>query len=136
MKPYIYKTTVTIGDTNCFQNVYFLNYLKITGFVRELWVKDCVQNFDTHLASGLMLINSSASCDFIKDFFVFQPIRCEMSVQKLKHASGELVFRFFHDVTNELHAEARHKIVFADRSHKICAMPEDFRNAAEDIEEL
>jgi enediyne biosynthesis thioesterase len=135
MKSYTYKSVVTIGDTNCLGNVYFLNHLKLSGMVRELWLGSAVQNVGEHLAGGLLLVTHSVSCDFMKDFFVFDPIRCEMIVRNVKRASAELVFRFYHDQTNELHAVARHTIVFADRAHKICPMPDDFRRAARQIEE-
>ncbi len=134
MNSYTYKSVVTIGDTNCLGNVYFLNFLKLSGTMRELWLGSAVQNVGQHLAGGLVLITHSISCDFIKDFFVFDPIRCEMNVRNIKRASAELWFRFYHDQTGELHAEARHTIVFADRSHKICPIPEDFRHAAQQIE--
>jgi len=134
MNSFIYKSVVTIGDTNCLGNVYFLNFLKLSGTMRELWLGSAVRNVGQHLAGGLVLITHSVSCDFMKDFFVFDPIRCEMNVRNLKRASAELVFRFYHDHTGALHAEARHTIVFADRSHKICPIPEDFRQAALQIE--
>jgi len=133
MSKFIHKSVVTIGDTNCFGNVYFLNCLKLSGAVRELWVGSCVKNAAGHLAGGLLLATRNVSCDFIKDYFLFDPIRCEMNVRTIKHASAELEFRFYHDQTNELHAQARHTIVFADRSHKICPILEDFRRAALEI---
>ncbi len=43
-KTYEYRTTVTIGDTNLLQNMYFTNVFKLQGIFRELWVRDCVEN--------------------------------------------------------------------------------------------
>lgn len=133
-RPYIYKTTVTFGDTDFFKSVYFLNYLKIAGVVRELWVRDCVPNFGRHLEMGLLLITRNASCDFIKPLFVFDVIRCEMTVERLRITSAELVFQFYHDTTDELHAVGRHKIVLADQTQKLCPMPKDFHDAASRIQ--
>lgn len=133
-KPYVYKTTITFGDTDCFRSVYFLNYLKIAGVVRELWVRDCVPNFGQHLEKGLLLITRNVSCDFIKPLFVFDVIRCEMTVERLRITSAELVFHFYKDSTNELHAVGRHKIVLADDSQKLCPMPKDFHEAAKNIQ--
>jgi acyl-CoA thioesterase FadM len=132
--PYLYKTTITFGDTDCFRSVYFLNYLKIAGVVRELWVRDCVPNFGQHLEKGLLLITRNVSCDFIKPLFVFDVIRCEMTVERLRITSAELVFHFYKDSTNELHAMGRHKIVLADQNQKLCPMPKDFHEAAKNIQ--
>ena len=133
-RPYVYKTTITFGDTDYFRSVYFLNYLKIAGVVRELWVRDSVPNFDQHLEQGLLLITRNVSCDFIKPLFVFDVIRCEMTVERLRITSAELVFHFYKDSTNELHAMGRHKIVLADRTQKLCPMPKDFFEAAKRIQ--
>ncbi len=132
-RPYVYKTTITFGDTDLFRSVYFLNYLKIAGVVRELWVRDCVPNFDRHLEDGLLLITRNVSCDFIKPLFVFDVIRCEMTVERLRITSAELVFHFYKDNTDELHAMGRHKIVLADHTQKLCPMPKDFHEAAKNI---
>ena len=67
-KSFEYRTTVTIGDTNLFQNMYFANYFKVQGRVRELWVHECVPNAVKHLSEGLILITKSAHCDYKKDF--------------------------------------------------------------------
>src|SRR2546423_9644932 len=78
-RPYVYKTTITFGDTDLFRSVYFLNYLKIAGIVRDLWFRDCVPNFGQHLDNGLLLITRNVSCDYIKPLFVFDLIRCELT---------------------------------------------------------
>lgn len=132
-RPYVYKTTITFGDTDLFRSVYFLNYLKIAGTVRELWVRDCVPNFNQHFDNGLLLITRNVSCDYIKPLFVFDTIRCEMTVERLRITSAELVFSFFKDGTDDLHAIGRHKIVLADRSQKLCPMPKDIFEAAKQI---
>ena len=136
MASYQYKCVATIGETNCFQNVYFTNHFRISGITRELWVRDCVPGFARYLESGLRVITANASCQFVKDFYAFDPIRVDMVVRHLGRASMEPVFRFYHDATNKLHAEARHKLVFADKNHTICRIPDDFRNAAKMIEEV
>jgi len=133
-RPYVYKTTITFGDTDLFRSVYFLNYLKIAGIVRELWVRDCVPNFNHHLDNGLLLITRNVSCDYIKPLFVFDMIRCEMTVERLRITSAELVFSFYKEGSDDLHAVGRHKIVLADRNQKLCPMPKDIFEAAKLIQ--
>jgi acyl-CoA thioesterase FadM len=85
----------------------------------------------SHLVSGLGLMTARAACDYKKCFLLFDPVRIEMSFQQLRKASVGINFRFFHDMTNDLHATAEHKIVFVDRASRICAVPDDFRRAIE-----
>ena len=118
MGAFVHRSLFTLGDTNSFGNVYFASYFTLTGIVRELWCAARVANLQNHLASGLKLITSKASCEYTKDFFAFDPVRCEMTVPNLRHASADLLFRFFHEATEEKHAEATQTIVFADANHR------------------
>ena len=59
-KVYEYRTTVTIGDTNLLQNMYFHNFFKLQGIARELWVKDCVKDGISDLHKGMVLITREA----------------------------------------------------------------------------
>ena len=48
-KIYEYRTTVTIGDTNLLQHMYFVQFFTLQGITRDLWVKECVQGgLDSH----------------------------------------------------------------------------------------
>ncbi|CAK0744744.1 hypothetical protein CCP4SC76_1550018 [Gammaproteobacteria bacterium] len=58
-----------------------------------------------------------------------------MVSQNVQYSSTNFIFRFYHDNTSELHALARHRIVFADQNQQICRMPVDFQDAAREIEE-
>ena len=77
-RTYIYKSCVTIGDTNIFQNMYFINHFVIAGKVRELWVRDCVKKFDESLNGDLILGTRRATCEYFYDFFLYDKITVEM----------------------------------------------------------
>jgi len=128
-KDYEFRTTVTIGDTNLLQNMYFLNFFKLQGIVREMWVKEKVQNGIESLMNGCILITKSAQCDFIKDFYLYDKILIKMQVRNIRQASAELVFKFYNEATMELHAQGTNHIVFADQNHKISRIPENFKQA-------
>lgn len=129
-KKFIYHTIVTIGDTNILQNMYFANFFKIQGIVRELWVKEAVEGAMESMNDGIILITRSASCKYYKDFYLYDNIRVEMRVKNLGKASGELVFYFYNSENGELHAEGHQQIVFAGPDHKICRIPNNFLEAA------
>jgi acyl-CoA thioesterase FadM len=127
---YEYKTTVTIGDTNAMQNMYFLNFFKLQGIIRELWVKDCVTDGFNDLANGMLLITKDAQCDFIKDFFLYDEIKVVCYFSQINRTNVGLVFEYYSN-TGELHAKGSQTIVFADHTHKIIKIPDNWRSATE-----
>lgn len=131
MKPtFDQRMEVTFGQSNATGNVYFLEYLRLQGIARELWVKHCVANAKTHLASGLLLSTKSVHCDFKKPFFTFDTILVRMHVEELQRVSALLVFEYLDADTGALHATGWQIIVFKNASRRTCRMPEDFREAA------
>ncbi|HFD32237.1 MAG TPA: acyl-CoA thioesterase [Gammaproteobacteria bacterium] len=128
-KIFEYKSTVTIGDTNALQNMYFLNFFKLQGIVRELWVKKHVKNGFQDLASGMVLITKDARCNFIKDFFLFDEMIVKLNFTKIGKTNTRLNFEFFHAKTKELHARGSQTIVFADHQHKVIKIPDNWELA-------
>lgn len=125
-----HHTTITLGDTDHTQAVYFTHFFKLQGIVRELWVLQAVSHAERHLREGLVLLTRSASCDYHRRLKLFDPLLCRMQIRNLGQASAELVFRFYHATTGELHAEGVQRVAFAGADGRICRMPEDFRRAA------
>lgn len=129
-KIYTYLTTVTIGDTNIFQNMYFSNYFVIAGKVRELWVCDCVKKFDESLRGDLLLGTRRATCEYFHDFFLYDKIIVKAQVTWVKSASLEIIFKFYRNENQEIHAEMRQIIIFLNRCHHLVRMPDNFKKAA------
>jgi len=128
-KIYEYRTTVTIGDTNLLQHMYFVHFFTLQGITRDLWVKECVPGGLDAIRDGLVLITKNAMCEYKKDFFLYDRVLVQMQIRNIRGASVELVFRFLKEDTMELHAEGTNEIVFANSSHRICRIPPNFRNA-------
>jgi len=128
-KSYEYRTTVTIGDTNLLQHMYFVHFFTLQGITRDLWVQECVPGGLESIRDGLVLITKNAMCEYKKDFYLYDRVLVQMQIQNLRGASTELVFRFYNEATMELHAEGTNEIVFANSSHRICRIPPNFRNA-------
>jgi acyl-CoA thioesterase FadM len=68
-KTYEYRTTVTIGDTNLLQHMYFVHFFTLQGITRDLWVKEVVDGGLDSIKNGLVLITKNAQCEYKKDFF-------------------------------------------------------------------
>lgn len=126
---YKYCTTVTLGDTNVMQNMYFGNTFKLTGIVRELWIRDCVEDYSATLSSGTLLFTKEASCEFKKSFYLFDDIEIHLQFCNIRGASADLVFSFYKKGTSYLHALARQTVVFADQNQKITRIPANFLNS-------
>lgn len=130
-----HEFTITLGDTDALHGVYFTHFFRLQGVVRELWVLNAVANSRGHLRDGIVIVTRSASCDYHRNLRLFDRVICKMQVRQLRLASAELVFRFFHADTGELHAEGRQLVAFMDRTGRLRRMPEDFREAAERYQE-
>lgn len=130
-KTFEYKTTVTIGDTNALQNMYFLNFFKLQGIVRELWVKKHVKNSLKDMQNGLVLITKDARCNFHKDFYLYDDITVTLNFTKIGRTNTRLSFEYYNSKTKELHANGSQTIVFANSQHKLTKIPDHWENAIE-----
>lgn len=127
---YVHEAVATVGDTDCFQNMNFLNHLRISAATRELWIREHLPDWRRFLNGELILITASVTCHYSRQFRLFDPIRCELSVRKLGRATAELIFRFRHAQTLAVHASAWHRVTFMDPKGHIRPMPQDFHTLA------
>jgi acyl-CoA thioesterase FadM len=128
-KIFEYKTTVTIGDTNALQNMYYLNFFKLQGIVREIFVKKHVKNSLKDMQNGLILITKDARCNFHKDFYLFDDITVKLNYSKVGKTNTRLNFEYYNTKTKELHANGSQTIVFANHQHKVVKIPDNWREA-------
>jgi acyl-CoA thioesterase FadM len=126
---YEYQMMVTFGDTNAMQNLYFAEYFKIQGTVRERWVYDCIPGALDNIQNGMILSTKSAHCDFMKNFYPFETLLCRMHTEELRKVRVKLVFEFFNKATMDLHAIGWQTIVFKDQNRKTIKMPQNFWDA-------
>jgi acyl-CoA thioesterase FadM len=131
-KIYEYRMTVTIGDTNLLQHMYFAQFFTLQGITRDLWLKEAVQGGVDSIKNGLALITKNAQCEYKKDFYLYDKVLVCMQIRNMRGASVELVFKFYNEDTMELHAEGTNEIVFANSNARICRIPENFRNAGKE----
>lgn len=125
-----HHATITLGDTDHTESVYFTHFFKLQGIVRELWMLHAVAHCERHLRDGLAIVTRSASCEYHRRLKRFDPVVCRMHIRNLRQASADLVFRFYHGATGELHAEGLQRVAFARPDGRFRRMPDDFRRAA------
>ena len=82
-KIYEYRTTVTIGDTNLLQHMYFVQFFTLQGVTRDLWVKEVVSGGLESIRNGLVLITRSAQCEYKKDFFLYDKVLIRMQIRNI-----------------------------------------------------
>lgn len=126
MPTFNYEYIITMGDTNAMGNVYFANYFKLQGHVREVWLKNCVSNYAEHIKSDLVLSTKSAHCDFKIPLFIYDEILVKLYFSDLQRASVKLNFDFYLKGKSELYASGWQVVVFKNKDWKICRMPLDF----------
>jgi len=129
MKTYDYESTVTMGDTNAMGNLYFLNYFKLQGHVRELWLKHNVENYTKHIEQDLLLSTKSAHCDYKIPFFLYDELVIKLYFSELQRVSVKLNFDFYHKEKTPVCAWGWQLVVFKDKNRKTCRMPSDFTEA-------
>ncbi|MBS0359031.1 MAG: thioesterase family protein [Proteobacteria bacterium] len=131
MKTFDYDYTVTMGDTNAMGNMYYLNYFRLAGHVRELFVKTCVANCNQHLQNNLVLSTKNAHCDFKIPFFLYDDLVVKVYFTCLQRVSVKIHFDFVMKDQEKLCASAWQTIVFKNASRKTCRMHDDFKKAFE-----
>ncbi|CAK0764297.1 putative Acyl-CoA thioesterase [Azospirillaceae bacterium] len=129
MFTYDYSWTVTLGSTSAMENLYFAEYFRIQGIVREMWAVEHIDGLATILRGGLIMSTKEANCRYIKPFFLYDKAVCKMSFRKLRRVSVDVVFEFYNAELPDLYACGFQTLVFKDSNRKTCRMPEEFRPA-------
>lgn len=128
--PFEHRHTITIGDTNIYQNAYFLTLVGIQGTVRELFVRNAVEDAMQTLQDGLKLLTKSVSCTYDKEFLVFETVLVKLTFRDIRRATCRLVFRYYEASTGELRATGEQRIAFVGKDGRPCRIPDNFMQAA------
>jgi acyl-CoA thioesterase FadM len=124
MAAYKYKTVVTMGEVNIFQNMYFANYFKLQGVCRELFVAECINDINKIFSTTqISILTRKANMSFIKDFTLFDKIVVEMDITHIGKHEAELRFKFFEQGCSELRAEGIQVIEFIGLNDEPCEIP-------------
>lgn len=95
MKSYTVTHIVTLEETNIVGNVYFANYFKWQGIVRESFLRDHARSILLEFKSGLSMVTTDSKCQFFSESFAFDEIRIKMRLTQLRPKRGRMQFDYF-----------------------------------------
>jgi len=130
---YDYRKVLTAGQTNAMATLGFAEHFRVQATVRALWVSDCVSGGGQCLAEGLDISTKVAHCEFRKPYFALETLLCRMHIEDLQRVSARLIFEYYDEGGNNLHAIGWQQVVFKDAARKTCRMPLEFAIAARAI---
>lgn len=78
MRAYEYRHIVGFEDTNLVGNVYYANYVRWQGRVREMFLRDHAPEVLTALGQGLSLVTTRVACEYYAELFAFDEVIIRM----------------------------------------------------------
>ncbi len=134
-KTFFYDFVTYLKDSNAYGNNYFARYFEWQGVGRECWFYNCVAQ-DFLFPIGVF-ITKSAHCEYKKQTFPFQNIRCLINVRDLKNASFYLDFTFCHSEDEKnIFAQGYQHLVFGNKNNKPTKLPENILEIIREYELL
>jgi len=129
-KMFVFERTVYLTDTNAEGNTYFTKYFEWQGMAREEFVRANVPGLTAILQSGVRIITVEAYLHFIHETVLFDEVLINVNTNNIKKTSLDLIFTYTNKKTNQLIAEGRQKLAFADSIGKLIPIPEEIREKA------
>jgi enediyne biosynthesis thioesterase len=78
MKAYEFSHVIGFEETNLVGNVYFLNYLRWQGRVREMFLHEYAPDVLEEFHQGLALITLRCSCEYLQELEAFDKVLIRM----------------------------------------------------------
>ncbi|MBZ0268838.1 acyl-CoA thioesterase [bacterium] len=94
-KYYEMRHTISFEETNVVGNVYYVNHLRWQGRCRELFLRDAVPSVVEELKSGLVLVTTRCSCEYLAELNVFDEVALRMSLADLSRNRLSLAFDYW-----------------------------------------
>jgi enediyne core biosynthesis thioesterase len=91
-RSYEYRHVVGLEETNLVGNVYYVNHLRWQGRCRELFLRDHAPEVLGRLASGLVLVTTRCSCEYLAELSAFDEVAVRMHLGEL--AQNRMTLRF------------------------------------------
>lgn len=122
-KQFLLDHNVYLSDTNLVGNTYFAKHFEWQGHVREAFLFHVV-NFPEFAKLGIKLITKEASCEYMSESTLGDPVALTLKVGKVTYARLELLFTFIHKITGKVISTGRQIIVFGGPNGKPIGIPE------------
>jgi len=94
-KAYEYRHTVGFEETNLVGNVYYINHMRWQGRCREMFLKEHSPDTLAALQSGLVLVTTFCSCEYLSEISAFDEIVIRMRLGALTQNRMTLLFEYF-----------------------------------------
>jgi enediyne core biosynthesis thioesterase len=118
---------VNLGETNATGNVYFSNFIKYQGVVRErLLVEHIPQIGKIMQESGIRLVTVDTYHKYKKNGYFGDFIIGELTVKEIKGGQAKIIIRFKRKSDGGLLGEGYQRFCCVDRSGKVMKMPKLF----------
>lgn len=129
---FVFKHTVYLNETNAVGGcVYFANYVKWQGFVREAFF---VQTFSAWIdimkevsQGNINMITVEEHSKFKHHSFFGDTIIIKLHTANVRRCSLDLTFKMYRNSLEELVYEGSQTLTFADKSGEFITIPEPMR---------
>lgn len=111
---FVVRHVVTFEETNVVGNVYFVNYLRWQGQVRETFLYQRVPGVADEMECGLRLVTTRCACEFYLELAVFDEVEIRMTLERQEQNRVALAFDYMRTSrgTEELVARGSQEIAF------------------------
>jgi enediyne biosynthesis thioesterase len=95
MRAYEYRHVVGFEDTNLVGNVYYVNHLRWQGRCRELFLREHTPEVLSRLETGLHLVTTRCSCEYLAELFIFDEVVVRMRRGAVMQNRISLTFEYW-----------------------------------------
>lgn len=118
---------INLGETNATGNVYFANYVKYQGVLRESCIVHHIPNINEIMAqTGIKLVTVDVYQKFRQNAYFGYTITGELTVGQIKGCQAKLNFKYRNKADGELIGEGYQHFCCVGKSGKILKMPKLF----------
>ncbi len=124
MQAYEYRHVVGFEETNLIGNVYYVNHIRWQGRCREMFLHDHAPSVLEQIESGLCLVTTRCSCEYLQEVSAFDHIIIRMRLGALAQNRMTLGFEYCRsraDGGEDLVARGEQQIAFMRRAGEAMA---------------
>ena len=128
---YLYDAIkVYFKHTDYYGNLHHYYFFEWTSHVRESFFSEKCKDFQGILKSNIAMMTTKIELEVFDESQFSDEIIAQLSAQKVKKVSCDLIINFFNKRLNKVVATTKHALVFADqKTHKFCLIPDSLKPA-------
>ena len=107
MEIYEHRHIVSFEETNVAGNVYYVNYLRWQGRVRELFLKEHAPEVLSEINRGLTLVTTRCSCEYLSELGAFDEVVIRMQLGAITQNRISMTFEYWRQNNNREELVAR-----------------------------